>query len=163
MPTLIHWRHVLRRLKMVYFHQTFWHRSFCKKCFQKGPKCKNCTIPGYTPYAIVNQSCQSLARSAHFQVPAHGTGISLHLYVLPTRVLDTTVLHLCSSAVLSSSLGQWPFRCSDLARVTATASVRQLCMHQDRACAGPPAGRVSASYKGKGAKLTLLHLSAGTS
>ena len=28
---------------MVYFQQTFWHRSFCKKCFQKGPKYKNFT------------------------------------------------------------------------------------------------------------------------
>ena len=28
----------------VYFQQTFWHRSFCKKYFQKGPKCKNFMI-----------------------------------------------------------------------------------------------------------------------
>ena len=33
---------------MVYFQQTFWYRSFCKKCFQKGPKCKN-----FTPFSIV--------------------------------------------------------------------------------------------------------------
>ena len=29
---------------MIYFQQTFWHRFFCKKCFQKGPKCKNYTL-----------------------------------------------------------------------------------------------------------------------
>ena len=28
---------------MVYFQQTFWLESFCKKCFQKGPKYKNIT------------------------------------------------------------------------------------------------------------------------
>jgi hypothetical protein len=93
------------------------------------------------PYAIVKPVAGN-GLIPKFQPTEQGSLCTypIHLYVLPTRVLDTTPLWLCGSVV-----GQWPFRCSDLARVTATASVRQLCMHRDRACAGPPAGRVSPS------------------
>ena len=55
----------------------------------------------YVPYAIVNQSCQSMARSADFQVPAHWTGISLHLPPDPplTRPADACTWHYTSVAL----------------------------------------------------------------